>query len=146
MQLSPCLAMLALLAGTLPASAGICVLSLPTGGSLGLSADGLRLGSEYGALPLAGTLTVASVGSSTLTVDPPQWTQTATHYHPVSELREVSYSSPLSGGSHAYTSSSSSITVPNLINAVLLTINTRVTNSAGFADGTYKLRTVVTCS
>jgi hypothetical protein len=146
MQLTLCLAALSLLAATVPAAAGICVLSLPTAGTLGMSADGRFLGSEYGALPVAGTLTVASIGSSTLTIDPPQWMQTAAAYHSAGELREVSYSAPVSGGAQSYTSGSSSITVPNLVNAVILTINTRVTNSVGFSDGTYKLRTVVTCS
>lgn len=140
------LATLALLATTLPASAGVCVLSLPTAGTLGLSPDGRQLGSEYGTPPVAGTLTVASLGASTLTVDAPQWTQTAPAYQSAGELREVSYSAPVSGGAQGYTSGSSSIAVPNLVSAVILTINTRVSNPAGFSDGTYALRTVVTCS
>jgi len=145
MQLRLGLACAALLVAT-PAEAGLCTLSLPTPGGLALSADGLRLGSEETGVATPGTLTVLSVGSSTLTVDPPVWTQVPAEYQPGAESREVRYTAPLSGGSQAYTAMSSSITVPNLLNAVILTINNRVTNPQGFAAGDYRTRTVVTCS
>jgi hypothetical protein len=67
-------------------------------------------------------------------------------YHQVTETREVRYSAPVANGSQGYTTQTSSITVPNLINAILLTINVRITNPSGFAAGTYTAKTVVTCS
>jgi len=129
-----------------PAEAAICTLSLPTGGTLSLSSDGLRLGSEEATVPTPGTLTVLSVGSSTLTVDPPVLTQSPAGYQSAGETREMRYSAPLSGATQAYTTVSTSFTVPNLINPVLLTLHARITNPAGFAAGTYQARTVVTCS
>lgn len=129
-----------------PAAAGICILTLDTGGALALSSDGARLGSEEpsGRSAIIG---VASIGSSTLTIAAPTLIQYPAGYNPVGLALEVSYRSTALGSvSQPYTTAQTSISVPNLANAVLLTVDNRVTTPTGFAAGTYQTRTIVTCS
>jgi hypothetical protein len=146
MLVRPLLA-LALVAIASPAEAAVCVLSLPTAGVLTLSSDGLRLGSEEAAVPTPGTLTVVTIGSATLTVDPPILTQAPAGYQSASETRETRFTAPVTGGSKPYATTPQAIAVPNLLgSAVILTIHNRITNPVGFAAGTYATRTVVTCS
>jgi len=146
MQLKAYLAGLALATLAFPAEAGICTLSLSTQGTLTLSSDGQRLGSEEGPSPSPGTITILSIGSSTLTVAAPVWAQTPGTYQSGGETFEVRYSAPLSGGTQPYTSSQTSFAIPNLVNPVLLTMHNRVTTTHGFAAGAYLTHTVVTCS
>lgn len=149
---------LALLASALPAAAanvdftGIvvagCSITASTNGTLGLNlTTGTTLGSEeVGGLP--GSVTVLSIGGSTLTIGAPTRTSTApSGYVTGTELVEVSYSgaSGLSGISQAYTSSQTTQSL-STIAASVLTINNRITNSNGFPAATYTTRTVVTCA
>ena len=133
--------------GCVPATAGTCVLLVLTGGTLGLSGDGTRLGSqEAGGLP--STFTVTSIGSSVVSVAAPTLTQSPAGYSPGSQQLEVAYSGTgvLASVSQAYTPSASAFAVPNLFSAVAVTVQNRISNAVGFAAGSYATRTVVTCS
>jgi hypothetical protein len=125
--------------------ATICALSLPTNGTLGLNPAGNVLSSEYG---LAGSVTVLSIGSNNLAVDAPIWqVPPPAGYNATGEALLVSYSGAagLSAVNQAFTASDTSVPIGTLAAAVL-TVNNRVTNSNGFAEGTYTTRTVVTCT
>ncbi|HZY69100.1 MAG TPA: hypothetical protein VFE52_10950, partial [Devosia sp.] len=102
MQLRWCLAALALLVST--ASAGACELALGLGGTLALSADATRLGSDEvgGAAKL---LTIANVGlqSATVTVSAPTLNEYPSGFDASAALVSVSYSGLLSGVQQAYT-------------------------------------------
>ena len=130
-----------------PAQAGICSLVVLTNGTLALSADGNRIGSqETGGLPA--TITVGSIGASTLTIAAPTVIQSPAGHNTGADLVEVAYQGVglLASVSHAYTSAQTQAAIPNLIGVVAVTFNNRVTNSSGFGPGTYQTRTVVTCS
>lgn len=144
---APVAALLLVLAAS-PAQAGICALVVLTNGTLRLSGDGLRLGSEEpGAV--SATMTVGSIGASTMTVSPPTLTQSPPG-HTGSNLVEVSYrgSGLLNAINQGYTSAQTQAPIQNLgIGAVeVITINNRVTNTSGFTSGSYETRTVITCS
>jgi hypothetical protein len=129
-----------------PAQA-LCSLVVLTPGTLGLSADGDRIGSqETGGLPA--TITVGSVGASTLTVAAPTVIQSPAGHNTGADLVEVAYQGAglLAAVSQGYTSVQTQNAIPNLIGVVAVTFHNRVTNSSGFEPGTYQTRTVVTCS
>jgi hypothetical protein len=145
-QAAPLTVLLLVLAAN-PAQAGICTLLVLTPGTLAMSADGNRLGSEeLGGLPA--TMTVGSVGASTLTFGAPTVTQSPAGHNPGGDLAEVSYSSVgvLAAVNHGYTSTQTQFPIPNIIGVVAVTLHNRVTNASGFGPGTYQTRTVVTCS
>lgn len=127
-------------AGTLT---GICTLALSTPGTLALAPDGSL--SSTAALPAI--LAILSVGTNTLTVDPPVWTETAPGYTPGTETLEVSYSglAGLGLANQAFTAVRTTRTISTLPLS-LLTMNARATNSLGFAAGDYEMKVVVTCS
>jgi hypothetical protein len=138
------LVLLALTTGR--ADAGICTLLVLTPGTLALSADGTRIGSEEpGGLPA--TMTVASIGASTLTVSAPTVIQAPAGHSGGADLPEVAYRGTglLGGVNQPYTSVQTVVAVPNTA-AVAVTIDNRVTNGSGFSAGTYQTRTVITCS
>lgn len=147
-----CLGLLALLAAA-PASAtdvtfsgtltGVCTLALSTPGTLGLAADG-SLSTSAG---LPATLAILSVGTNTLTVNPPVWVTAADDYTPGAETLEVGYLG-LSGLGLADQALTSSVTTRTLstLPLSLLTMNARASNSNGFAAGDYEMKVVVTCS
>jgi hypothetical protein len=142
------LSVLLLVLATNPAHA-LCALVVLTPGTLLLSADGIRLSSdETGALPA--TMTVASIGPSTITVGAPSVIQSPPGHNTGSDFVEVAYEGTglLSQINHGYTSTQTQATVPNLgIGGLeVLTIDNRITNTSGFDAGTYQTRTVITCS
>jgi hypothetical protein len=141
------LSALAGIALTTPSAAGICVLTLDTTGVLKLSGDGYRLGSQE-AGGISGIVIIASIGSSTVTVGAPTLTQWPAGYNPAGLSLEVSYRGDgvISGVNQAYTTGQTNFNVPNLINAVALTIDNRAVTATGFKSGTYQTKTVVTCS
>lgn len=130
-----------------PAEAGICTLVVLTPGTLAHSATGTRLGSEEaGGLPA--TMTVGSIGASTLTIGAPAIVQ-APSGHPLGgDLVEIAYfgTGLLASANQPYTDGQTSVPVPNLTGVVAVTFNNRITNAGGFSSGTYQTRTVVTCS
>jgi len=123
-----------------------CTLTIPTFGILKLSADGTYMASDV----VGGTsavVAVVSIGANKITVDAPTLTDYADDYSTTNQTLEVQYSGAtgLSGVSHAYTSASSSFNV-GIIPISALTINNKITNPDGFAQGDYETTTVVTCS
>lgn len=133
--------------GVSPALAGNCTLMLQSVGTLALSAEGARLGSEE-AGGTSAVLSISSDGSSTLTVDAPTLSQYPAGFNPAGLTVEVAYrgSDVLSSAVQAYTASQTTVDVPNLISPVDLTINNRIVTTTGLAAGSYKTHTVVTCS
>lgn len=124
-----------------------CTLAVPTPGVLGLSTDGLTLGSEEG-IGTAATVTVLSIGANTVTVEAPSRTSGApTGYNTATETVEVRYVGlgGLSTVTQGYTSAQTSFAV-NTLPLTSITMHNRIVNSEGFADGTYTTQTVVTCS
>ena len=148
---------LCLLAGTMPALAvnidfsgtvlAGCTLSASTNGTLGLNyTTGTTLGSEE-AGGSAGSVTILSIGATTLTVGAPTRTAQPGGYVSTGEAVEVRYqgATGLSTVTQAYTASQTTRSLATIA-ASVLTINNRITNPNGFPDGAYSTRTVVTCA
>ena len=126
--------------------AGVCTLALSLPGTLALSVDGTRLGSEEtGGIPA--TLTILSIGTNTVTVAAPTRTASPAAYVPTGEVVEIAYNglAGLAGVTHAYTASSSTFGI-NTLPLTIVLFNSRITNANGFAAGTFTTRSVVTCS
>jgi hypothetical protein len=122
---------------------GICTLALSTPGTLGLTAGGV-LSSEAG---LPALLAVLSIGTNTLTVEPPVWNNTPAGYTPGTEVKQVSYTglSGLGIADQPFTATTTTRTI-NMLPLSVLTMNARISNSLGYAAGTYEMKVVVTCS
>ena len=122
---------------------GVCTLALSTPGLLGLAADG-SLSTSAG---LPAILAILSVGTNTLTINPPVWVDASEDYDPGSEAFEVGYSG-LSGLGLADQPLTNAVTQRTIstLPLSLLSMNARVTNSNGFAAGDYEMKVVVTCS
>lgn len=122
---------------------GICTLALSTPGTLGLTAGG-ALSSTAG---LPAVLAILSIGTNTLTVNPPVWDSTPGGYTAGTEVAEVAYSglSGLGIANQAFTSTVTTRSISTLPLS-LLTMNAQISNSLGFAEGTYEMKVVVTCS
>lgn len=118
-----------------------CTLAVPTPGTLTLSSDGTILGSDQ-PLGLPATVTVLSLGSNTITLAAPTLTDSPGGYTPGSETVQMKYSGL---ASHAYTSAQQTIAL-GLLPLTSLIVDMQVVNAAGFAQGTYKAKTVLTCS
>jgi hypothetical protein len=124
-----------------------CTLSASTNGTLGLNyTTGTTLGSEE-AGGSAGSVTILSIGSTTLTVGAPTRTNQPGGYVSTGEAVEVRYqgATGLSSVTQAYTSSETTRPL-GTIAASVLTLHNRITNPNGFPDGAYATRTVVTCA
>ncbi len=126
-----------------------CTLTLGTPGTLGISTSGQYLGSTQPG-GVAATMTVATVGPSTMTVQPPTYTQVPSGYSGAGDTMEIGYtgSGLISGVTQAFTTGVTQFGVPNLlgIGTVIVTFNSRATTATGFRNGTYQMRTIVTCS
>lgn len=125
---------------------GVCTLALASPGTLALSVDGTKFGSEETG-GVAASLTILSVGSNTVTFGAPTRTSAPGGYNATGETIEVSYVGlgGLSLINHAYGTTSSNFGVSSLPLTTVL-VNSRINNANGFAPGTYSTRTVVTCS
>lgn len=123
---------------------GVCTLAVPTPGILVLAADG-KLTSSPGGTPAV--VTILSVGSNTVSVAPPVWTETPEDYDAGGELFEVGYTGVggLSLVNVPFTASPQPFVVPTLP-VTALTVNARASNPDGFGAGTYKMKVLVTCS
>lgn len=123
-----------------------CSLGLTAPGTLALSVNGQRLGSEETG-GTAATLTVLSIGSNTVTVGAPTRTASPAGYNATGETIEVAYTGQgaLSAVSEPYGTASTDfdVTTAPLTNVIF---NARINNANGFEAGTYGVRTVVTCS
>lgn len=143
--LSTCVALAANMnfSGTVLAA---CSILATTGGTLALSTNGDTLASDnLGGLP--GSVTILSIGESTIDVAPPTRTAQPAGYNSAGEAVEVSYFGV--GGlalvNQAYTSTPTSFDV-STIPASVITVNNRITNPNGFPAGNYATQTVVTCA
>lgn len=123
---------------------GLCLLSLPTSGTLSIDSEG-RLSS--GLLGF-GTITALSVGDNQLDVTLPEWVggQPA-GYDPLNEVFELGYDglAGLSFASRDFEPNPAEIDIPTLP-LTLLRLHARVANDNGFADGLYQMKVMVTCS
>ena len=122
----------------------VCTLAVPLTGQLGLAADG-SLSSEAGR---GANLTILSVGSNRLFVEPPVWSQAApTGYNASGEDLLVKYvgiagiSIPLQD----YTDIETIVPV-NSVPLTTLLINAKATNPNGFVSGDYAMKVTVTCA
>ena len=120
--------------------ADTCTLAVPTPGTMTLSADGKTLGSDQ-ALGIPATVTVISLGSNTVTLAAPTLTDSPGGYGG-GETVQMSYSGL---ASHAYTTQQQTFSL-GILPITDLIINMQVINAAGFIQGTYKAKTVLTCS
>src|SRR5579863_7873641 len=122
----------------------VCTLAVPTTGQLGLAADG-SLSSEAGR---SANLTVLSVGSNRLFVEPPVWSQAApTGYVASGEQFFVKYVgiSGFSISQQDYTDIESIVPV-NSVPLTTLQIDAKATNPNGFVSGDYGMKVTVTCA
>lgn len=120
-----------------------CVLSLGANGTLGTSNDGgTRIGSEETGGSAAGLTIVATGGRPTITVGAPTLSQKPSAYTG-SPAVNVRYTST-GGANQAYTAGSTSYTSSNLLGDSL-SINARAVDIDGFAAGSYRIQTQVTC-
>jgi hypothetical protein len=142
-----------LLCGTSPALAGTdvvftgsvtdtCTLAVPTPGTMTLSADGTTLGSDQ-TLGVPATVTVISIGANTITLAAPTLQSHPPGYTAGGETVQMNYSGLASHP--AYTSAQQSFSL-GLLPITSLIVNMQVINPAGFAQGTYTAKTVLTCS
>lgn len=145
--LAACLAPAAASAQTVVAFNGTllpsCVLSISTPGLLGANlATGTEIGSEQTGGAAAVVTVVATAGRPTLTVGAPTMSQRPAAYTgtPVVSVR---YSST-GGGSQAYTTAQTSYASSNILGDTL-TLNVKADDSGGFAAGSYRVQTTVTC-
>jgi hypothetical protein len=123
-----------------------CTVAVPTPGLMALSADGKTLGSEQTG-GLAASVTIVSLGGNSITVGAPSLQTYPLAYTPGSETVQVKYAglSGLSSVSQTYTSSQTSFAV-GILPLTTLLVNMQIINNAGFAQGTYTAKTVLTCS
>jgi hypothetical protein len=133
------------------AQAGSCVLVPVLSGTLKLSADYTKLGSQESG-GTAATITIVTIGGATVTVSAPVIYDYPAGYNPGGDLVEVSYFGVglLSGAVHGYTNQDTSFAAPTIITPVVLTIHNRITTASAFesttASNPYRTRTMVTCS
>ncbi|HHY51461.1 MAG TPA: hypothetical protein GYA10_17140 [Alphaproteobacteria bacterium] len=122
-----------------------CTILASTGGTLALSTNGDTLASDnLGGLP--GTVTILSIGNSTVEVAAPTRTNQPGDYNAAGETIEVAYfgTGGLALVNQAYTNQATSFGIAT-IPASILTVNNRITNPNGFPAGNYATQTVVTC-
>lgn len=141
-------AFVALLA-PLPALA--CTINLPTPGTLRNSMSNTVLGSQVnGSTPATVTMILPVLQGVTVQVSPPSMAQSPGGYNAAAETREVAYTAAVIGliqlANQPYTTTTTGFSTGILGSVTLtMTLHNRVTNSNGFAPGTYTTRTIVTC-
>lgn len=127
-----------------------CSITASTNGTMKLNpTTGTTLGSDESG-GTSGSVTVLSIGASTLTIGAPALISTPpAGYNTGTQTIEVKYSgapaSGLSGISHAYTASQTTQSL-GTIGASDLIIDNHILNPNGFPPDTYTTRTVVTCA
>lgn len=120
-----------------------CTLAVPTPGTLAITATG-----DLASAPLgAATVTILSIGSNEVTVDPPQWVSTPSGYTASSEQLSVAYAGlgGLSVVNQDYTTAQTSFQVATLP-LTSMTVNVRAANGDGFVAGDYSMKVPVTCA
>ena len=122
--------------------ADTCTIAVATPGVMMLSGDGTILGSTQG-LGIPATVTVISIGSNNIALSAPTLESHPVEYTPGGETVEMNTtglaSNPL------FTSLGIDFDI-GLLSLTSLFVNMQVTDPAGFAQGTYTAKTVLTCS
>jgi len=150
MQLNALAAVAALgaIAVASPAAAAVCVLVPGAAGQLGAPVDNYtRMSSEDGGHQTSFTALI-SLGSSTITVGAPSVIYTGAHPHS-GDTPAIRYSASGLLGSvkqQSLTSAQTTFGINTLDGTVTAIVDGQITNSSGFPQGDYTLRTVVTCS
>lgn len=119
-----------------------CVLTLSTPGVLTANANGTEIGSEQ-ALGTAAVLSVvATAGAPTLSFSAPTMSLKPAAYLGTPTV-SVKYTST-GGANQAFTTAASSYTSTNALGDTV-TLNTKATDTTGFAAGAYRIQTTATC-
>jgi hypothetical protein len=117
-----------------------CVLSIPTNGTMAMSSDGMRLGSQEGVGGAPATLSVVAAGASpTLSFSAPSLNGPGGIS---GATTEYAYRSAGSNAEQDYTSGPSSASSNFADN---FTVHSRINSAAGFPSGTYTVAVTVTC-
>jgi hypothetical protein len=119
-----------------------CTIAVTTPGIMMLSGDGTILGSDQG-LGVPATVTVLSIGSNNISLSAPVLETHPVGYTPGGETVEMNYSG---FASHPAFSSLGLDFDIGLLSLSSLFVNLRVSDAAGFTQGTYTAKTVLTCS
>ena len=119
-----------------------CTIAVATPGVMMLSGDGTVLGSDQG-LGVPATVTVLSIGSNHIALSAPILETHPAGYTPGSETVEMNTSGLASNP--VFTSLGIDFDI-GLLSLTNLFVNMRVTDPAGFVQGTYTAKTVLTCS
>ena len=126
-----------------------CTLAIPvaTPGQLALSGDHTIFGSDQSG-GTAVVLTLLSLGPNTITVGAPSLTQSPAGYSTAGQSLQLGYSgfSGLTPVSKAMGTGGGSFSAGFVLAATEVTIDARVVNTNGFAQGDYQITSVVTCS
>jgi hypothetical protein len=137
---------------TAAAPALACSLSVGTGGTLSLNGDGTILASDVGlGLPATASVLLPLLSGANVYVSAPTRTQSPGGYNGASELIEVRYtasgllSPPVV---QPYTASATVFPISSSLSALTVSIvmHNRIVNPAGFAAGSYGMRTTLTCA
>lgn len=119
-----------------------CTIAIATPGVMMLSGDGTILGSDQG-LGVPATVTVLSIGSNTISLSAPTLETYPASYTPGGETVAMNYTGL---ASHPVFSSLGLDFDIGLLSLSNLFVNLKVTDPAGFVQGTYTAKTVLTCS
>ena len=119
-----------------------CTIAVATPGVMMLSGDGTILGSTQ-ALGIPATVTVISIGSNNIALSPPVLETYPGGYTPGGETVEMNTTGLASNP--VFTSLGIDFDI-GLLSLTSLFVNMQVTDPAGFTQGTYTAKTVLTCS
>jgi hypothetical protein len=119
-----------------------CTIAIATPGVMMLSGDGTILGSDQG-IGVPATVTVLSIGSNNISLSAPTLETHPAGYTTGGETVEMNYTGL---ASHPVFSSLGLDFDIGLLSLSNLLVNMRVTDPAGFVQGTYTAKTVLTCS
>lgn len=123
--------------------ADTCSLALATPGVLSLSGAGTVLATNQGGLAVPATVTIVSIGTNTVSLSAPQLLTYPAGYTPGSETLEIAYTGL---ASHPLFSTTGLDFVLGLLPLSNLLVDLKITNPAGFKQGIYTAKTVLTCS
>lgn len=119
-----------------------CTIAVTTPGVMVLSNDGTIMGSAQG-LGVPATVTILSIGTNTVELEPPTLETYPPEYTPGDETLELNTTGLASNP--IFTSLGLDFLV-GLLPISELFVNLRMTNPDGFAQGIYTAKTVLTCS
>ena len=122
--------------------ADTCTIVLATPGILGTSPDGTVLSTDEG-IGVPATVTILSIGANTVSLGAPSLLTHPGDYTPGGETLEIAYTGL---ASHPLFSATGLDFAVGLLPLSELFVDLKISNAAGFGQGTYTARTVLTCS